>query len=84
MTGTQAVNISVLGFHIIDELAATGTAARAAQPFIGIAMLAGAAATLMAQWGLIPLFRMQPRDLMRWGAGLALVGNLMSIASPGS
>ena len=83
VTGAQAVNISVLGFHIIDEMAATGMAARDAQPFIGIAMLAGAAATLMAQWGLIPLLKLQPRDLMRWGAGLALVGNIMSIASPG-
>ena len=83
VTGAQAVNISVLGFHIIDELAASGITARAAQPFIGIAMLAGAAATLMAQWGLIPLLKLQPRDLMRWGAGLALVGNVMSIASPG-
>ena len=83
VTGAQAVNISVLGFHIIDEMAATGIAARDAQPFIGIAMLAGAAATLMAQWGLIPLLKLQPRDLMRWGAGLALVGNLMSIAAPG-
>ncbi|MDP3803264.1 MFS transporter [Brevundimonas sp.] len=83
ITGAQAVNISVLGFHIIDELALTGIAAREAQPFIGIAMLAGAAATLMVQWGLIPLLRLQPADLMRWGAGLALAGNLMSIASPG-
>jgi MFS family permease len=83
ITGAQAANISVLGFHIIDELAATGIAVRDAQPFIGIAMLAGAAATLMAQWGLIPLLKLQPADLMRWGAGLALIGNLMSIAAPG-
>lgn len=83
ITGVQAVNISVLGFHIIDEMRAAGVAAREAQPFIGIAMLAGAAATLMVQWGLIPLLRMQPRDLMRWGGGLALLGNVMSIASPG-
>ena len=83
VTGAQAANISVLGFHIIDELSAAGIAAREAQPFIGIAMLAGAAATLMAQWGLIPLLRLEPADLMRWGAALALVGNLMSIASPG-
>ncbi|HRJ63611.1 MFS transporter [Brevundimonas sp. UBA2416] len=83
VTGAQAANISVLGFHIIDELSATGIAVRDAQPFIGIAMLAGAAATLMAQWGLIPLLKLQPADLMRWGAALALVGNLMSIAAPG-
>jgi MFS family permease len=83
VTGAQAVNISVLGFHIIDEMAATGMAARQAQPFIGVAMFAGAAATLMVQWGLIPLLKLQPRALMRWGGALALVGNLMSIASPG-
>jgi len=83
VTGAQAVNISVLGFHIIDELAVTGIAARDAQPFIGIAMLAGAAATLMVQWGLIPLLKLQPADLMRWGAGLALVGQLVSIPPPG-
>lgn len=83
ITGAQAINISVLGFHIIDELAATGTAASRSQPFIALAMFAGAAATLLAQWGLIPLLKLQPRDLMRWGAGLALVGNLLSIASPG-
>ena len=32
ITGAQAVNISVLGFHISDELALTGIAARDAQP----------------------------------------------------
>ena len=83
VTGAQAVNISVLGFHIIDEMASTGLAARQAQPFIGVAMFAGAAATLMVQWGLIPLLKMQPRELLRWGAALALLGNLVSIASPG-
>ena len=87
VTGAQAVNISVLGFHIIDELASAGSglgamAAREAQPFIGIAMLTGAVATLMVQWGLIPLLKLQPRELMRWGAGLALVGNVVSIFAP--
>lgn len=83
IVSAQAVNISVLGFHIIDEMAATGMAARQAQPFIGVAMFAGAAATLMVQWGLIPLLKMQPRELMRWGAALALAGNLISIVAPG-
>src|SRR5690606_34246761 len=83
VTGAQAVNISVLGFHIIDEMAATGSSVLEAQPFIGLAMLAGAAATLLAQWGLIPLLKLQAADLMRWGAGLALVGNIMTIAAPG-
>jgi len=83
VTGAQAVNISVLGFHIIDEMAATGATVLEAQPFIGIAMLAGAAATLLAQWGLIPLLKLQAANLMRWGAGLALLGNVMTIAAPG-
>lgn len=86
VTGAQAVNISVLGFHIIDELAGSGLgglAVREAQPFIGIAMLTGAVATLMVQWGLIPLLKLQPRELMRWGAGLALAGNVVSIFAPG-
>ncbi|RZJ24621.1 MAG: hypothetical protein EON85_14185 [Brevundimonas sp.] len=83
VTGAQAVNISVLGFHIIDELAVIGTAQEASHPFIALAMFAGAAATLLAQWGLIPMLKLEARDLMRWGAGLALVGNLLSIVSPG-
>ena len=80
VTGAQAVNIAVLGFHVIDEMGLPG---REAQSFIGVAMLSGAAATLMVQWGLIPLMKMQPRELMRWGAALALGGNLLSIAAPG-
>lgn len=83
LTGAQAINISVLGFHVIDEMAATGTAQEASHPFIALAMFAGAAATLLAQWGVIPMLKLQPRDLIRWGAGLALAGNVLSIAAPG-
>lgn len=78
VVSTQAVNVSVLGFHVIDEL---DLPPLQAQSFVGLAMLAGAAATLLAQWGLIPMFRLGPRALMRWGAGLALAGNLMSAFS---
>ncbi|WP_339931069.1 MFS transporter [uncultured Brevundimonas sp.] len=83
VTGTQAVNISVLGFHVIDEMARTGASISAAQPFIGLAMFAGALGTLMVQWGLIPLLKLQPHALMRWGAAIALLGNLLSVAAPG-
>lgn len=83
VTGAQAVNISVLGFHIIDEMAETGTGLTQSQSFIALAMFAGALATLMVQWGLIPLLKLQPGPLMRWGAGLALAGNVISIAAPG-
>lgn len=83
VTGSQAINISVLGFHVIDVIVQPGSGPEAALPFISIAMFAGAAATLMAQWGLIPLLKLQPADLMRWGAGLALAGNLLTVFAPG-
>lgn len=83
VTGAQAVNIAVLGFHVIDELSVTGLTLHQAQPFISVAMFAGAAGTLMVQWGLIPLLKMEPRALIRWGAGLALAGNILTIVAPG-
>jgi MFS family permease len=83
VTGAQAVNISVLGFHVIDELGATGTPARDTPGFISLAMMAGAIATLLAQWGLIPMLKLQPRALMRWGAALALAGNVLTVVAPG-
>lgn len=83
IVSAQAVNISVLGFHVIDELAPAGVGIGQAQPFIAIAMFAGAVGTLMVQWGLIPLLKMQPRDLLRWGAGLALAGNVISVLGAG-
>ncbi|MDY6925078.1 MAG: MFS transporter [Pseudomonadota bacterium] len=83
VTGAQAINISVLGFHVIDVISAPGAGPNEALPFISIAMFAGAAATLLAQWGLIPLLRLQAADLMRWGAGLAMLGNILTILAPG-
>ncbi|MDO1557957.1 MFS transporter [Brevundimonas sp. 2R-24] len=75
----QAVNVSVLGFHVIDVM---GLPPLEAQTFVSVAMLAGAAATLMAQWGLIPLLHMGPTSLMRWGAGLTIAGNVLTLMSP--
>jgi len=75
----QAVNTQVLGFHVLDALHMPPSEA---QSFIGIAMLAGAAAALIAQWGLIRMLRLSARDLLRWGAGLAAVGNVMTILAP--
>lgn len=75
----QAINISVLGFHVIDEI---GLEPLRAQAFVGIAMLAGAGASLLAQWALIPMFHMGPKALLRWGAGLGLAGNLLAALAP--
>ena len=75
----QTVNTYTLGFHVIDKL---GTGPFGAQKQIGIALMAGAMATLLAQWGLIRLFRMGPRHLLRWGAALAAAGNVALALAP--
>lgn len=68
----------ILAFLIIDTL---GTPPLQAQGAVTMAMMMGAAAGLVAQWGLIRLFKMKPKDLMQWGAGVALIGHLMILAS---
>lgn len=46
-------------------------------------MMFGAVAGLLAQWGLIRMFEMTPRQLLRWGVGIAALGNLVVALSPG-
>ena len=48
-----------------------------------VALIAfGAVAGLLAQWGIIRTFRMGPRALLRWGVGVAALGNLLTAVSP--
>ncbi|USQ95166.1 MFS transporter [Caulobacter sp. RL271] len=75
----QTAQTQTLGFLIIDKL---GLPPVKAQGFITLAMAAGAVASLLAQWGLIRMFRMGPRDLMRWGVGCAAVGNIVVAFAP--
>ena len=75
----QAVNGYTVGFLVIDKL---GTGPMAAQKLIGVAMMAGAMASLLAQWGLIRVFRMSPRHLLRWGAAFAALGNVALALAP--
>ena len=45
--------------------------------------MAGAAATLLAQWGLIRMLAMTPAALMRWGTALAGLGTAgIALATP--
>lgn len=80
MSSAQAANTYTLGFLVIDRLALPPIAAQGA---IGMAMVAGAVAGLVAQWGLIGVGGMMPRALLRWGAALALAGNLLIVLLPG-
>jgi MFS family permease len=74
-TGQQ----QTLGFLIIDKL---GLSPIAAQRAIAIAMAFGAVAGLLAQWGIIRMFEMTPRQLLRYGAGAAALGNLLVALAP--
>jgi predicted MFS family arabinose efflux permease len=76
----QTAQAQTLGFLIIDKL---GLSPTQAQTYIAIAMMFGAVAGLLAQWGLIRMFEMTPRQLLRWGVGIAALGNLVVALSPG-
>jgi len=67
----QAATSQALGFLVIDTV---GGDVLQAQHEIAIVFMAGAGATLLVQWGLIPLFRMTPPSLMRVGTLVAAVG----------
>lgn len=75
----QAVNIASLGFLVIDTVELPPVRA---QSFVGAAMMAGAVSGLLAQWGLIRMLGMSPRALMRWGVGLAALGNAALAVAP--
>ena len=79
VASAQTVNGQTLGFLIIDKLKLPPLKA---QEFIAVAMGAGAASGLVGQFGLIRLFQMQPRHLIRWGAGLAAAANLIIAFAP--
>lgn len=73
----QAMMLGVVGFLILDRLnfrvdPDAGAAAT------GVVLMAGAFATLLAQWGLIPLMRPSPRTAVLVGATLGGIGALMT------
>nr|WP_235524856.1 MFS transporter [Caulobacter sp. Root1455] len=79
LASAQTVNQQTLGFMVIDKLNISPAKAAA---FAGVAMMAGAVASLLAQWGLIRMLRLTPRQLLWLGAGCAALGNLAVAFSP--
>jgi MFS family permease len=75
----QTAQAQSLAFLIIDKV---GLSPIAAQGYIATAMMFGAVAGLLAQWGLIRMFEMTPRQLLRWGVGVAAAGNLIVAIAP--
>jgi MFS family permease len=74
----QAAVLTCLGFFVIDRL---GLAPHGSEQSIAIVMMAGAAATLAAQWGLIPRLALAPRALILWGAVIAAAGTLVTMVA---
>ncbi|MEO1921398.1 MFS transporter [Blastomonas marina] len=72
----QAAVLGIIGFLILDRLGLRATPELGAAP-TGLVLMAGAFATLVAQWGLIPTLDLGPRASTLWGVGLALVGVLV-------
>ncbi|MFZ9395635.1 MAG: MFS transporter [Erythrobacter sp.] len=71
----QAATLGIIGFFILDRLGLRDDPASGAGP-TGLVLMAGAIATLLAQWGLIPMLKLGPRASTMWGVALAAVGTV--------
>jgi MFS family permease len=75
----QTAQQQTLGFLVLDKL---HVAPLESQRSLAMAMMFGALAGLLAQWGLIRMFEMTPRQLLRWGVAVAAIGNLIVAIAP--
>jgi MFS family permease len=71
----QAATLGIIGFFILDRLGLRDDPSAGTGP-IGLVLMSGAIATLLAQWGLIPMLKLGPRSSTLWGMALAIVGVL--------
>ena len=69
----QAMVLGISGFLVLDRLGLRDTPAEGAGP-VGLVLMSGAIATLLAQWGLIPRFDLGPRAATLWGLVIAAFG----------
>lgn len=69
----QAMVLGISGFLVLDRLGLRETPAEGAGP-VGLVLMSGAIATLLAQWGLIPRFDLGPRAATLWGISTAALG----------
>ncbi len=67
----QTMTSQAIGFLVIDRL---HLAPAAALEPTAIILMIGAGASLLAQWGVIPLLDLSPRALVLWGLVLAAAG----------
>lgn len=69
-----AALLGSIGFLVIDRL---GLPAEQAQQSIAIVLMAGAVATLLSQWWLIPQLHLTPRGMVIWGCAIAGAGAVL-------
>jgi MFS family permease len=77
----QAALLGIVGFLVLDRLGMRGDPLAGAGP-TAIVLMASALATLLAQWGLIPILHLGPRGASLWGMALAALGTaFLSVAA---
>ncbi len=76
----QAMLLGLIGFLLLDRLGLRSDPDAAAGP-TGLVLMAGAMASLLAQWGLIPLLHLAPRASTLWGLLLAAAGVMIVAVS---
>lgn len=72
----QAMVQGIAGFLVLDRLGLREMPDAGAGP-IGLVLMSGAIATLLAQWGLIPRFDLGPRAATLWGITAAAIGTII-------
>ncbi|MEM7665908.1 MAG: MFS transporter [Pseudomonadota bacterium] len=72
----QAMILGISGFLVLDRLGLRDTPMEGAGP-VGIVLMCGAIATLLAQWGLIPRFNLGPRAATLSGIIVAAFGTAL-------
>jgi MFS family permease len=71
----QVMASQAIGFLVIDRL---HVAPAAALEPTGIVLMMGAGASLLVQWGIIPLLDLKPRQLMLVGLAVAAAGSALT------
>ncbi len=69
----HAMVLGIAGFLVLDRLGLRETPAEGAGP-VGIVLMCGAIATLLAQWGVIPRLQLGPRAATLSGVAIAAFG----------
>ena len=69
----QAMVLGIIGFLVLDRLGLRATPAEGTGP-VGLVLMCGAIATLLAQWGLIPRLDLGPRAATLSGIAIAAGG----------